>query len=397
MAKAIDNEALSIDSNPPARSLKSILTLRLVSGWIVLLGTIVFLIATSWDIQWHAAVGRDRTLTPPHLMILAGDTISGIAALAAVLLETLWVRRSPLLAQASTRFTAAFHSSLGAYIAGYAALTAAIAFPLDSYWHSLYGVDVKIWAPFHVMAISAMTIAALGGVFMLMSAANLASNMRSFRSARFARAGAVVALATMMGIYTIILSPALGDQSLITLGAVTINLYPLMLAALGGLILVAAVQAIPWRAVATSIVAVYLLLDLVIYLFVPPAMNILVRIEQQSFLPTKRGGLPPVVLSLEWQYTLIIIAVLLDVVVYFARRKNWSPRLHRTALIATAMAGFALVAVCNPFYIPAMMRLLRAGDPLLTLALSLLIGLLGAYIGSWFGLDMGKSLRHIKR
>jgi hypothetical protein len=167
--------------------------------------------------------------------------------------------------------------------------------------------------------------------------------------------------------------------------------------AFGALILVTAVQAIPWRAVATSITVVYLLLDLVIYLFVPPAMNILVRIEQQSFLPTKRGGLPPVVLSLEWQYTLIIVAVLLDIVVYLARRKNWSPRLRRIAVLAAAMAGFVLVAVLNPFYIPAMLRLLRAGDPLLTLAISLPLGLLGAYIASWFGLDMGKSLRHIKR
>ncbi len=416
MAKAIGSEQLSIDSQPPARSLKSVLTLRLVLGWIVLFGTIVFLLATCWDIQWHIAVGRDRTLTPPHLMILAGDIISGIAALAAVLFETLWVRRSPLLAQSSTRFAATFHSSLGAYIAGYAALAAAIAFPLDSYWHSLYGVDVAIWAPFHIMAIAAMTIAAFGAVFMLMSAANLASKVhassapirlgngaahlalraqprRKERAVRVGYVGVIVALATMMGIYTIILVQAFGDLSYITLGAVSINVYPLMIAAFGALILVAAVHAIPWRAVATSITVVYLFLDLVIYLFVPPAMNALVQIEQQSFLPTKRGT-PPVVLSFQWQYTLIIAAVLLDLAIYFARRKGWSPRLHKVVVFTTTMVSFVLVAVLNPLYIPS---LLRHGDPLVILALSLPVGLLGAYVGSWIGLDIGKSLQHIER
>lgn len=393
MAKAIGSGQLSIDSQPPARPLKSVLTLRLVLGWTVLFGTIVFLLATCWDIQWHIAVGRDRTLTPPHLMILAGDTISGIAALAAVLFETLWVRRSPLLAQSSTRFAATFHSSLGAYIAGYAALAAAIAFPLDSYWHSLYGVDVAIWAPFHIMAIAAMIIAAFGAVFMLMSAANLASKVHASRAVRVGYVGVIVALATMMGIYTIILVQAFSDLSYITLGAISINVYPLMIAAFGALILVTAVHAIPWRAVATSITVVYLFLDLAIYLFVPPAMNALVQIEQQSFLPTKRG-IPPVVLSFQWQYTLIIAAVLLDLAIYFARRKGWSPRLHKVVVFTATMVSFVLLAVLNPLYIPS---LLRHGDPLVILALSLPVGLLGAYVGSWIGLDMGKSLQHIER
>ena len=393
MAKAIGSEQLSIDLQPPARSLKSLLTLRLVLGWTVLFGAIVFLLATCWDIQWHITVGRDRTLTPPHLMILAGDTISGIAALAAVLFETLWARRSPLLAQSSTRFAATFHSSLGAYIAGYAALTAAISFPLDSYWHSLYGVDVAIWAPFHIMAIAAMTIAAFGAVFMLMSAANLASKVHASRSVQVGYVGVIVALATMMGIYTIILVQAFGDLSYITLGAVSINVYPLMIAAFGALILVAAVHAIPWRAVATSITAVYLFLDLAIYLFVPPAMNALVQIEQLSFLPAKRGT-PPVVLSFQWQYTFIIAAVLLDLAIYFARRKGWSPRFHKVVVFTTAMVGFVLVAVLNPLYVPSV---LRHGDPLVILALSLPVGLLGAYVGSSIGLNIGESLRHIER
>ncbi len=391
MAKAIGSEQISIDSRPLERSLKSVLTLRLVLGWTVLLGAIVFLLATSWDIQWHAAVGRDRTLTPPHLMILAGDAISGIAALLAVLVETLWARRTPLLAKSGTIFAATFHSSLGAYIAGYAALASAIAFPLDSYWHSLYGIDVTIWAPFHIMGIAGMSIAALGAAYMLISAAHLAAKESASRAARAGYIGVIVALATTMGIFTFILVPALGDQSYITLGAVTVNVYPLMIAAFGALILVAAVRAIPWRAAATSIAVVYLFLSLAIYLFVPPAMDALVRLEQQTF----RARAPHfIVLSFEWQYTLIIVAVLLDLAIYFARRKGWSPRLHQVVVFTTTMVGFVLVAVLNPLYIPSV---LRHGDMIAVLIVSLPLGLLGAYIGSWFGLGMGESMQQIER
>jgi hypothetical protein len=41
------------------------------------------------------------------------------------------------------------------------ALLSAIAFPLDNYWHQLYGLDVTIWSPFHVMIISGMVLAGL--------------------------------------------------------------------------------------------------------------------------------------------------------------------------------------------------------------------------------------------
>src|SRR5207249_11448420 len=88
---------------------------------------------------------------PPHQMMLTGVALSGIAALVAVIIETVWIRRNASLEKYTTSFAESFYGSLGAYIAGFAALNAAVAFPLDAYWHALYGIDVRIWAPFHVM------------------------------------------------------------------------------------------------------------------------------------------------------------------------------------------------------------------------------------------------------
>lgn len=118
------------DSSALIDSLRAVWTLRLTLGFIVLLGSILFFLGTSWDIQWHSLIGRDRTLIPPHEVMLTGVGLSGLAALTAVFIETFWARHNPLIAQSGTSFADAFHGSLGAYVAGFAALDAAVAFPL---------------------------------------------------------------------------------------------------------------------------------------------------------------------------------------------------------------------------------------------------------------------------
>ena len=133
MAKTIDGTAVFTDATPPARSLRAVSTLHLVLGLTALLGAIIFLEGTSWDIQWHTFIGRDRTLIPPHIMMLSGVALSGISGLLCVLIESVWARRNTLIAQCGVGFAEIFSGPLGAYIVGFTALTAAVAFPLDAY------------------------------------------------------------------------------------------------------------------------------------------------------------------------------------------------------------------------------------------------------------------------
>src|SRR5436305_14719811 len=128
MAEAIGGlESLS-DSPSLARSLRAVGTLRLALGGTVLLGAILFLLGTSWDIQWHSFIGRDRTLIPPHLLMLSGVTLSGLSGLLTVLIESWWARRDTIIAQYSVGFAQIFSAPLGAYLVGFTALTAAVGF-----------------------------------------------------------------------------------------------------------------------------------------------------------------------------------------------------------------------------------------------------------------------------
>src|SRR5258707_612399 len=230
MAKTLDGTAVFNDSTTLARSLRAVSTLRLVLGLTALLGAIILLAGTSWDIQWHSYSGRDRTLIPPHIMMLSGVALSGISGLLAVLIESWWARRNTSIAQHSLGFAEIFSGPFGAYIVGFAALTAAVAFPLDAYWHALYGIDVAIWAPFHVMFVASMGIVALGAAYMLISAAHLAvaspsappplrGEGRGEASVRrSATLGVVLALATVLALFTLLLFDSLNGKKFIDLG-----------------------------------------------------------------------------------------------------------------------------------------------------------------------------------
>src|SRR5438093_6538582 len=214
MAKTFDGTAVFHGSTTLARSLQAVSTWRLVLGLMALLGAIIFLEGTSWVIQWHSYIGRDRTLIPPHIMMLSGVALSGISGLLTVLIESWWARRNTIIAQYSVGFAEIFSGPLGAYIVGFTALTAAVAFPLDGYWHALYGIDVAIWAPFHVMFVASMGIVALGAAYMLVSAARLAERAGAVNAKRAAYVGVTVALATMLSNLTILLFDAMFDHTI---------------------------------------------------------------------------------------------------------------------------------------------------------------------------------------
>ncbi len=299
MAKTLDGTAVFDGSTTLARSLRAVSTLRLVLGLTALLGAIIFLEGTSWDIQWHSFIGRDRTLIPPHIMMLSGVTLSGISGLLTVLIESWWARRNKSIAQYSVDFAEVFSGPLGAYIVGFTALTAAVAFPLDAYWHALYGIDVAIWAPFHVMFVASMGIVALGAAYMLISAAHLAARIDSAGSGtrRAATVGVVLALATVLSLFTLLLFDALERKNFIDLGFMSISVFPLLSGILVAFTLVAAAYAIPWRWAATSVSVCYLLLAGIMAMFVQPATDWLLTVERLRYRDTPSFTS---VVALEW-------------------------------------------------------------------------------------------------
>ena len=376
-----------------APSLHTVLLLRLTAGLVALLATIVTFVGTSWDIQWHTLIGRDRTLIPPHIMMLTGVTIGGIAALTVIITETIWVRRYLHMAQQLTPFAGLFSGPLGAYIVGYAALNSAVAFPLDTYWHSLYGIDVKLWAPFHIMIISGMALMAFGAVYILASAAHVAARLEARKAERSAYLGMIGAFAASLSLFALLVSQGSSPHNSVPLGFASFSLYPVLAALLLGCMLGGAAYALPWKWVATSVVGVTFLFAFIDQLVIPPALTWLMQIEQLTYRAGHANPPPVSLVAVAWPLVFLVSAFLIDLCIQRSRQQGWSERrLFISLVLATLVGGIPLSRV-NP-----QSALTLAGSlGVVGTLLSLVLGALGGVIGIRLGQSIGATIRTLER
>ena len=349
MAQHIVGRTDALSPSPShAPSLHAVLVLRLTCGLVALLGALISFFGTSWDIQWHALIGRDRTLIPPHEMMLTGITIGGIAALTVIITETIWARRYPGMAQQFTPFAGLFSGPLGAYIVGYAALNSAVAFPLDTYWHTLYGIDVTLWAPFHIMIISGMALMAFGAIYMLASAAHIAARLHARKVERSSYLGMIVAFAASLSLFTLLVAEGSGPDRSVTLGFASISLFPVLAALLLGCMLSGAAYALPRKWVATSVVGVSFLFALIDQLAVPPALIWLMHIEQLTYRAGHSNPPPISLVAVAWPLLSLVSAFLIDLCMQRARQRGWSGRRLFISLALAALVGGIPLSLENP-------------------------------------------------
>jgi hypothetical protein len=132
-------------------------------GWAALPGTVLaitLLIAVFgmyWDISLHIDDGRDPgpLANPAHYFILAG--LFGVL-LAGVLGLALPDRPT----RTSIEIAPGWHAPAGALMITICGASSLSAFPLDDVWHRLFGQDVTLWGPTHLMLIGGAALSVLG-------------------------------------------------------------------------------------------------------------------------------------------------------------------------------------------------------------------------------------------
>src|SRR5205085_9159043 len=148
-------------------------TIRRISAWVLLYLLLQTELGLAWDREWHTIVGRDQFFTPPHDLMYTGIGGAGLVVLILVLTGTIrYWRKAPGVDDTSTvGIFGLFHAPLGNIITGFGALIAFIAAPLDNYWHELYGIDITLWTPFHIMGTIGGILAGIGLLYTLASEA----------------------------------------------------------------------------------------------------------------------------------------------------------------------------------------------------------------------------------
>lgn len=376
--------------------------LRRISIWIMLFFLFQGSLGAVWDREWHAYVGRDQFWTPPHALIYSCAAGVGLMALGLVLAET-WrsrCKRANANEISTVRVLVFFSAPLGFIITGSGALLALIAAPLDNYWHELFGIDVALWAPFHLMGITGAMIGIVGMVYVFAAEEvrdrRLARPVQRFLGLTALEWGVLLVLGSLMNFILI----GFLQFPVPSFGSLSLSTYPLPLVMSATFCFTGAIR-FTGRPGAALLIVLFLLLNTVaVELFIPWAIRAGVALEGLEY--RSPGKVP----MFSWAYALLpliflIPAFLIDSVAFWGRRHLGS-HVGKTArsigliglFIAPLIvlpAPFVLQSYSSyaPIFLPQTGLLVPPGLTALVLLVFFVsvlgTGALGAILGAEFG------------
>ncbi|MGI9085924.1 MAG: hypothetical protein ACR2FE_11660 [Aeromicrobium sp.] len=121
---------------------------------------VIALLGFLWDVSLHAGRGRDAgpLANPAHYLILYGLFALFVAGMSAVV----YSRDGAKPGIASVRITRHWYAPVSGIFIAACGLYALIGFPLDDVWHRLFGQDVTLWGPTHIMLIGGAGLSTAG-------------------------------------------------------------------------------------------------------------------------------------------------------------------------------------------------------------------------------------------
>lgn len=195
-----------------------------IAGWAALPGLVTFvaLIIGSagllWDVNQHIENGRDLGLVsqPSHILAVVGLTTMVGASFLSLVLP---VGEPGASAVRLSRTWSVPPAGLAAFL-GFG--TTIIVFPLDDFWHRIFGLDVSLWSPIHFVIVGAAMAGALSTWFLMVSGAEA---MRPGNHSPFARR-----LEFLFPALLLIFAPAMVDEWTLGLPQAAPGYEPVLLA-----------------------------------------------------------------------------------------------------------------------------------------------------------------------
>ncbi|MFY9487674.1 MAG: hypothetical protein WAP35_03120 [Solirubrobacterales bacterium] len=118
-----------------------------------------------WDISLHLSQGRDAgpLANPSHYFILVGLLGCFSAGVLAITMPKPGTRPSPY----SIRLTDQWYAPLGGVLIAASAAFGLTGFPLDDLWHRMFGQDVTLWGPTHLLMLAGASLTLIGQAILL--------------------------------------------------------------------------------------------------------------------------------------------------------------------------------------------------------------------------------------
>src|SRR4051794_2214847 len=147
-----------------------------IPAGIIIVSLVTALFGMLWDISLHIAQGRDQgpLANAAHYFILAG--LFGVFS--SGFLSMCLPLEKP--SRVAVRIADGWYAPLGGCLIAACGAFSLVGFPLDDVWHRLFGQDVTLWGPTHLMLIggAAMTLIGLAVLLVEAGAANDAAGRR---------------------------------------------------------------------------------------------------------------------------------------------------------------------------------------------------------------------------
>ena len=123
--------------------MKKLFSVHEIVDFSFIVGALLGVCGTYWDIRYHIDIGRDSFWIPPHLMVYSGVALGFLGSLLA-----LWKAR-----QIHRPFSRKL--SFAIWLIILSGLLQILGAPIDDWWHRMFGLDVTVWSPPHLLLIFA--------------------------------------------------------------------------------------------------------------------------------------------------------------------------------------------------------------------------------------------------
>ncbi len=331
---------------------------KLVAGW-----------GLAWDIQWHVTIGRDSFWIAPHVMIYVSVAVAFVIGFAVLARDTFAGAPRDTVTWRLLGFT----STRGFHLAAWGMAAVVLAAPIDDLWHRLFGIDVTLWSPPHLLGLAGSAVNTLGTLVIACEVYPSGSRLRL--------AATLITAAQLYGAVRILLDPTY--LLAFTYGGVLFHAFAMLAALVLPLALVVGARLVDrrWSPVAILVLAIVLgitgeIVSSVGFAILQPESVISEEIRKDptssiaqanEITRRNRGGPPP------WARLIPILAVAAMAIV--------DPR--RRPLIATTSFAVVLFALSGWYLTirPAFQPMIPGpGETAVALGLTLAAAAVGATI-----------------
>jgi hypothetical protein len=218
--------------------------------WALLLAKLTAGWGLGWDIRWHILIGRDSFWIPPHVLTYASVAAAVLIAFGVLAVET-WLARGGR-APADTVRVAGMVGTPGFHLVWLGMALIVLAAPIDDLWHRLFGLDVTLWSPPHLLGLAGAQVSTLALLIVALEVWPAGS-----------RAGVValfIAGTFLFGTFAIIADPA--GRIAFLYGGVRFFTWPVLMALFTAFCLTLTTRLVGWRSAPLVVLAISLLVQL---------------------------------------------------------------------------------------------------------------------------------------